>query len=91
MARSIYFVTALTEAQKVRDRLKTIIPADDERYELADDKWMVAYEGPAQDLAERAGIRSGEHQIGTGLVLPVTTYSGRAPTTLWDWLRAKGA
>lgn len=90
MAGSVYFVTALSEAPKVRARLLAMIPEDD-RFELAHDKWMVSYEGIAQDLAEKVGVRSGEEQIGTGLVLPVTIYSGRAPSGLWDWLRKKGA
>jgi hypothetical protein len=89
MAESVYFVIALTEALKVGERLKGLIP-DDDRYELGNDKWMVAYDGPAQDLAEKAGVRSGEERVGTGLVLPVTTYSGRAPSNLWDWFRRKG-
>jgi hypothetical protein len=89
MAANVYFVTALSEGLKVNERLKTLISEDD-RFELAPDKWMVAYDGPAQDLAEKTGVRSGDERIGTGLVLAVTTYSGRAPSTLWDWLRAKG-
>ena len=89
MAGNLYFVTALSEPAKVRERVHAVIPADD-RYELSGDKWMVVYEGTGLDLAERAGIRSGEDRVGTGLVLPVTTYSGRAPTTFWDWLKGKG-
>lgn len=90
MAGNVYFVTALTESSKVRARLHSLV-TDDDRFELAPDKWMVVYEGPGQELAEKAGVRSGAEQIGTGLVLPVTTYSGRAPSPLWDWLRKKGA
>ena len=89
MAGSVYFVTALSDPLKVRERINTFIPADD-CYDLADDKWMVVFDGPANDLAEQAGIRS-ISVIANGLVLPVTTYSGRAPSTLWDWLRDKGA
>lgn len=89
MAGNVYFVTALTEAVKVGERLKTLIP-DDDRFELATDKWLVAYDGAAQDLAENAGVRGGDDRIGNGLVLPVTTYSGRATSGLWDWLRRKG-
>jgi hypothetical protein len=90
MASNLYFVTALSKASQVGERLKSLIPEGD-YFELASDKWMVAYDGPGQELAERAGIRGGEDRIGTGLVLPVTTYSGRASSTLWDWLRGKGA
>ena len=89
MAESIYFVTALSEPAKVSERLSSLVEADD-RFELARDKWMVAYDGLGQDLAEKVGVRGGEERIGTGLVLPVTTYSGRASSGLWDWLRKKG-
>jgi len=89
MAGSVYFVTAVTGAEKVRERLNGLIPEDD-RFELAADRWMVVYEGVAQDLAENVGVRGGENVIGNGLVLAVTTYSGRAPSGLWDWLRKKG-
>lgn len=89
MVHSVHFVTALSEAEQVRARIHEIIP-DDDRFELAPDKWMITFDGVAQDLAERVGVRGGDERIGTGLVLPVTTYSGRAPSSLWDWLRAKG-
>lgn len=90
MADTIYFVTAITEAPKVRQRLFEMIPEKD-RFELAEDKWMVVYEGGTRDLAESAGVRGADNKIGLGLVLPVTTYSGRAPSALWEWLREKGA
>jgi hypothetical protein len=88
MAATVFFVTALTEAPKVRARLHSLIPADD-RYELADDKWMVAHDGTARELAESLGIRGGDEMIGNGLALPVTMYSGRAPSGLWEWLAKK--
>jgi hypothetical protein len=90
MAKNLYFVVALTEAQKVRERIQSVI-AESDRYELAVDKWFVSYDGVGQDLAETAGIRSGDQRLGTGLVMPITTYSGRAPTTLWDWLKTREA
>lgn len=90
MAGSIYYVTALSKAERVKERLEGLIPEDD-RFELAGDKWFVVYQGSARDLAESAGVRGGDDYVGTGLVLPVTTYSGRAPSDLWDWLRQKGA
>lgn len=88
MAGNIYFVTATSRAPEVRARLNSLI-AEDDRYELAHDKWFVVYDGALRDLAEKAGVRGGDEQIGAGIVLPVTTYSGRANTALWDWLRRK--
>lgn len=93
MAGSVFFVTSLKAGQNgaLNKRLKSLIPDDDDRYELAPDKWMVFFDGTARELAEKSGVRGGEEPIGTGLVLPVTTYSGRAPGDLWEWLRKKGA
>lgn len=90
MAGNIYFVTATSNSPEVRSRLFSLI-AEDDRYELAPDKWFVVWDGALRDLAEKAGVRSGDEQIGTGMVLPVTTYSGRANKALWDWLRRKEA
>lgn len=89
MPGNVYFVTALSEAPKVKQRLANLVP-DSDRYELADDKWFVVYDGSTRDLAEKAGVRAGDELIGTGLVLSVTTYSGRTSPGLWDWLREKG-
>jgi hypothetical protein len=89
MANDVYFVTAHSQAASVRERIYGMI-AQDDRYDLASDQWLVKFEGSTQDLAEKAGIRGGDAQIGTGLVLSVSTYSGRAPTELWDWFKAKG-
>lgn len=90
MPANIYFVTATSKAPEVRERLQRVI-AEDNRFELAPDKWFVTYEGALRDLAEKVGVRGGDEQIGAGIVLPVTTYSGRANSALWDWLRRKSA
>jgi sarcosine oxidase gamma subunit len=89
MAATVYFVTALAQAERVKERIRSFVAAEDV-FELAPDKWMVSYEGPTRELAEKAGVRSGENLIANGIVLAVTTYSGRGPTGLWDWLKVKG-
>jgi hypothetical protein len=87
MAKRVYFVTALSEAEDVAKKIGEIAPGED-AYQLAPDKWFVAFEGVSQTLAEKLGIRGNPH-VGTGLVLPVTNYSGRAPAPLWEWLTLK--
>lgn len=89
MANNVYFLTAHSQAPLVRQRVMKMFSEDD-RFELANDQWLVVFDGTTQELAERAGIRGGDDRIGTGLALSVTTYSGRASTGLWDWLKAKG-
>jgi hypothetical protein len=89
MSNNVYCITAHAEAAKVGARIKSLI-SDEDIFPLASNQWMVKYEGTTQELAEKAGVRSGEDFIGKGIVLSVTTYSGRANTELWDWLKAKG-
>jgi hypothetical protein len=88
MAQQVYFVTALTNAPEVRERLGLVIENPALIYELANDKWLVAFDGISSDLAEKLQIRTDPH-IGTGLVFPVGAYSGRAPTDVWEWLRLR--
>lgn len=88
MAGNIYFVTALTNAEAVKNRLEILI-SDDERCELAPGQWLVVYEGDPTDLADAAGIRSGDGALGTGLALKLTSYSGRMPASSWDWLKTR--
>ena len=89
MANKVFFLTAHSNADEVRERVNTLF-SDENRYDLPGDQWMVVFEGTTQELAEKAGIRGGDDRLGTGLALSVTTYSGRANTGLWEWLKGKG-
>lgn len=52
---------------------------------VRDDVWLVDYDGTTRGLAEALGIRKGE--TGSGLVLSIGNYSGRANADIWDWLK----
>lgn len=52
-------------------------------FNLKSDTWFVVSEGTTQEVAEKLGVRSGA--AGTGIVCPITAYSGRAPSQLWEW------
>jgi hypothetical protein len=82
---SIFAVIAKAEEKNVRGRVTSIIPEGD-WFEFKDDVWFVEFKGTSQDLAEKLGIRSGN--VGAGIVIPISNYSGRAPSDTWEWLRA---
>ncbi|WP_175902006.1 hypothetical protein [Burkholderia seminalis] len=88
MAKQIFFVTALSKAEAVKAKIEAVIPEAELRFELAPDKWMVYAEGPPGILADKFGIRGDPH-VGTGLVLALGSYGGRAPSSLWDWIKAR--
>lgn len=56
-------------------------------YALKNDTWLVASDGETTaQIADKLGIRNGTK--GSGLVIPVKNYSGRAPADLWEWLES---
>lgn len=89
MATQLFFVTALSQKEAVKAKVEEVIPDTAMRYELAPDRWVLAYEGTPTDLAQKLGIRGDPH-VGSGLVMTFGTYSGRAPSTFWEWLKARG-
>ena len=88
MAKQLFFVTALTNAPAVKEKIAAVVPEEARRYELATDKWVIYADGPAGDLADKLGIRGDPH-VGTGLVLTLGSYGGRAPSSLWEWIKAQ--
>lgn len=85
MNKSVFFVTALSDPEAVEEKIKAVIPDENDRYELAEGQWLVVFEGISRTLAEKLNIR-GEPHVSTGIVLPVMSYSGRAEPSLWEWL-----
>ncbi|HRO20801.1 hypothetical protein [Alcaligenes phenolicus] len=85
MAKQIFFIAITANAAQVTERIEKIFQ-EERRFRLADDKWFVVFDGMSRELAEEIGIRSNP-AIGAGVVLPVDSYSGRASTQMWEWLK----
>jgi hypothetical protein len=55
--------------------------------------WLLSYRGTTIDLSnllEVTGQAEGERSpIGSTLLVPITSYYGRAPTDMWEWIRVK--
>jgi hypothetical protein len=80
---SVYFVAVTSNAAEVYKRaLETY--AKEAVYRLADDKFFVQSDDTSMDVSKKIGVRDGT--LGSGLVLRVTTYNGRASSSLWEWL-----
>ena len=54
-------------------------------YDLQPNLFVLPYEGTTQELAEKIGIHNGVR--GSGLVILIGGYSGRAPSEFWEWLK----
>ena len=81
----VFVVVIMRHPEEVSRRIADVIRAED-AYQIKDDVWLVSYDGTAQALAERLGLRR-ENTGAIGIVFPVADYSGRARMSAWDWLK----
>jgi hypothetical protein len=60
---------------------------------ITDTQWLISTKGTAIELTAKLGIYDGAEPekpaIGSAIILLVTSYFGRAPSDVWDWLKAK--
>ncbi|MFL9892429.1 hypothetical protein [Paraburkholderia sp. RL17-381-BIF-C] len=82
----LYFVAALTNPAKILEVAKSEFPESD-LHEVAQDKFFVNFAGTSTDLSQKLGIAEGA--TGNGIVLLVTSYHGRAPKSVWEWVNLK--
>lgn len=55
--------------------------------DLPKDGFLVSYSGTSQELSGLIGISDGSS--GTGIVAAISSYFGRAPTNIWDWVQSR--
>jgi hypothetical protein len=80
----VFAVIVTRGAPRVKAEIEKL--PDNSYYEIKDDTWFISYYGTSRKLAEQLGIRTGTN--GSGVVLLMEAYSGRASSDLWEWLRA---
>ena len=64
---------------------KKEFPTD--HYEVGPVHWLIVAPSTAVDVSNRLGITTGT--IGNALVFAVSSYYGRAPSVIWDWIASK--
>ena len=60
---------------------------------VTETQWLIATTGTAMGLTAKLGIYDSAEPdkpaIGNAIILLVTSYFGRGPSSIWDWLKAK--
>jgi hypothetical protein len=82
---SIFVVNSTDKAVQVADAIKRAFP--DDHQAINDKAYLVSFTGTAEELSKKLQISEGD-QIG-GVVTQVSSYYGRAPVTIWSWIKAK--
>jgi hypothetical protein len=79
------FVVVITRSsEELAKRIEAIPEVN--RFKLKDDVWLIDHELTTQAFAEYIGIRK-ENLGATGIAFPITNYSGRATSSVWEWLK----
>jgi hypothetical protein len=65
--------------------VRTAFP--DDHYEIAPGYWLVSSATSAKQVSDAVGISEGTH--GTGIVIEVGSYFGRANPAIWSWIKVK--
>jgi hypothetical protein len=82
---SVFVILRVAVPEKLRAAIVEVYP--DDHIELAPNEWMVADKGTAIDVSNKLKIT--DATSGLAMVVGVEGYYGRAPTPIWDWLKAK--
>jgi len=60
---------------------------------LNETQYLVSFRGTAVDLSRELGLydpkKPDEPPTGSAIVLSTSSYFGRAPNTVWDWMKSK--
>jgi hypothetical protein len=59
----------------------------DDCLQVAPNQWLVSASATAKAVSDALGVSDGEN--GSAIVLRVTSYYGRAPTNIWEWIAQK--
>lgn len=65
----------------------------DDCLNINETQWLVSSTGTIQEVTARIGVYDFKNpdvpSKGNAIVFATTSYYGRAPVTVWDWIRAK--
>ena len=82
----IFLVTATDKQADVEASVRNNFP--DAFYRVPNNTaWFVVFKGTTIELSEKLGLTSGGS--GSGVVIPVNNYYGRASKDMWEWLASR--
>lgn len=87
---TIFAVLMPSYAPALATRIQQIYPND--HLMIVNTQWLVSAGGTALDISTALGIYDPKNPgvtTGNAIVFAVASYHGRAPTPIWDWIKAK--
>jgi hypothetical protein len=86
------FVVLMPEPQPLLEATIREVFKDD-HYLITNTQWLISDKGTVLDVTKKLGIIDPDNPqkpaTGNAIVFATLSYNGRAPTPIWDWIRAK--
>jgi hypothetical protein len=88
---TIFAILLPTPQPRLVESIKTAYPND--FFQLTDTQWLVSAFGTVMEVSAKIGVADPNNRqkpaIGSAVIFATTSYYGRAPTPVWDWIKAK--
>jgi hypothetical protein len=60
---------------------------------VTDTQWLISAQGTVTEISAKIGVYDPNtptaQWIGNAIIFATSAYSGRAPTSVWDWIKSK--
>lgn len=83
---TVFVVIPTGRLEVLEHSINSKFPAANKK--LPNGEWLVAFPGTAIELSNELGITP-DGKGGLGMVLAITSYYGRAPTDVWEWITTR--
>ena len=82
----VFSVTSLTPNPKLNSKVVETYNSNSRK--INETTWLIAASGTSREVSDSLTISEGE--IGSSAIVFATSgYFGRAPTDIWEWIKAK--
>jgi hypothetical protein len=82
---AIFAILPTRASPALEAEIRRVFP--DDSLQVANGDWLISYPGTAVKLSEALGVTDGKN--GSAIILQISSYYGRAPANIWDWIKAK--
>jgi hypothetical protein len=87
---ALFLIIAPVDNSRIGAAVEATFAGEGEFFRVWNGQWFVSASGTAKDIAQKLGIGAeSEGGIGSGVVVSVNSYWGRANADLWPWLSSK--
>lgn len=84
---TIFAVMATRNAKAIGDGIARAFPND--HLKISDHAWLISAATTTQDVSTKIGLGPSPEPSGSGVVVSIGSYYGRASPEIWDWIRSK--